>query len=88
MVIVSLGQAIWQSPQAIHLLLPFSSTGMISRPRKRGDIFNVARFLGYCSVTLGVKNSRPVTFMPVSNAYRCHEAALLYRNLFLLSSEM
>ena len=46
---------------------PSASCGIESSPQKRSYIFSVARFSGYCSVTLGVKNSRPVTFMPVSS---------------------
>lgn len=62
---VPLGQADWHRPQAMHLLRPSASWGMVSSPQKRSYIFNVARFSGYCSVTFGVKNSFIVTFMPV-----------------------
>src|SRR5574344_131939 len=63
---VSLGQFIWHSPQATHLLLPFSSDGITNIPRKRGDISSVALFSGYCSVTFLVKNSLMVVFIPMS----------------------
>ena len=63
---VSLGHADWQRPQAMHLFFPPASWGMVSSPQKRSNILSVARFSGYCSVTFLVKNSRPVTFIPVS----------------------
>ena len=62
---VPLGQADWHSPQAMHLLRPSASWGIVREPQKRSYIFSVARFSGYCSVILGVKNSRPVTLSPV-----------------------
>lgn len=37
------------------------------RPGNGPNIFSVARFSGYCSVVFLVKNSRIVTFIPVSN---------------------
>ena len=63
---VPLGQADWHSPQAMHLLRPSASWGIVSVPQKRSFILSVARFSGYCSVIFGVTNSLPVTLRPVS----------------------
>jgi hypothetical protein len=61
-----LGQAIWHRPQAMHLLFPSPSAGMVSSPQNLSFILSVALFSGYCSVIFFVKYSFQVTFRPVS----------------------
>ena len=55
--------------------------------RKRSNIFNVVRFSGYCSVVFLVKNSRSVTFIPVSNEKSPLKNEVIYLIiLFIVSS--
>ena len=50
--IEALGQAFSQSPQAMQSWSPFASWTISRFPRNRSVIFSVARFSGYCSVTI------------------------------------
>ena len=58
---------------------------LYDHPRKRSNIFRVARFSGYFSVVLGVKNSRRVMLIPFSNEPKPLKNELKYSCVLLIN---